>query len=156
VKPSLPVAFASFVPPERAQNRLDVARWLFHPENPLTARVTVNRFWAQLFGTGLVATEEDFGTQGSLPSHPELLDWLAVTFSAPKAEGLGWDVKALLRLIVMSDTYRQSSRTTPELLEKDARNILLARYPRRRLDAEAVRDQALQISGLLSRKIGGP
>ena len=156
VGPALPAAFAAFLPPEQAQTRLDVARWLFHPENPLTARVTVNRFWAQLFGTGLVETEEDFGTQGALPTHPELLDWLATTFQAPKPAGLGWDVKALLKLIVTSKTYRQSSVTTAATLEKDARNRLLARYPRRRLEAEAVRDQALQISGLLSRKIGGP
>jgi hypothetical protein len=159
VAPGLPVAFASFVSAERSQTRETVAQWLFSPENPLTARVTVNRFWAQLFGTGIVETQEDFGTQGALPTHPELLDWLATTFQGPKNStepGLGWDVKALLRLLVMSETYQQSSRTTPELLEKDARNQLLSRFPRRRLDAETVRDQALALSGLLSRKIGGP
>jgi hypothetical protein len=121
----------------------------------------VNRFWAQLFGTGLVETEEDFGTQGALPSHPELLDWLAVTFRTPASSdpaqpGLGWDVKALLKLIVTSGTYRQESRTLPEHLARDPRNRLLAHYPRRRLEAEQVRDQALAISGLLSSKVGGP
>jgi hypothetical protein len=132
-------------------DRLAVARWLVSRDNPLTARVAVNRFWAQLFGTGIVETEEDFGTQGALPTHPELLDWLAVEFMER-----GWDVKALLKTIVMSATYRQSSRVTPAMREKDPRNRLLARYPRRRLDAETVRDQALALSGLLSRKIGGP
>ena len=142
-------------------DRLAVAQWLVAPENPLTARVAVNRFWAQLFGSGIVETEEDFGTQGALPSHPELLDWLAVTFRSPASAdpanpGLGWDMKALLKLIVTSATYRQSSRTLPEHLEKDARNRLLAHFPRRRLEAELVRDQALALSGLLSPKIGGP
>jgi hypothetical protein len=145
-------------------DRLAAARWLVNPENPLTARVTVNRFWSQLFGVGLVETEEDFGSQGALPSHPELLDWLAVTFMSPKTSAstlnpqpaLGWDVKALLRLIVTSATYRQSSKVTPEMLARDARNRLLAHAPRRRLEAEAVRDQALMLSGLLSGKLGGP
>ena len=120
-------------------------------ENPLTARVAVNRLWAQLFGIGIVETEEDFGTQGALPSHRELLDWLAVEF-----RDNGWDMKAILKTIVMSAAYQQSSRVTPELLEKDPRNRLLSRGPRRRLDAEMVRDQALGLSGLLSHKIGGP
>src|SRR5205085_10225131 len=106
--------------------------------NPLTARVAVNRFWSQLFGIGIVETEEDFGTQGALPSHPDLLDWLAVTFESPRNAdpaqlGLGWDMKALLKLIVTSATYRQSRRVLPEHLQKDARNRLLARFPRRRL-----------------------
>ena len=127
------------------------AKWLVDPANPLTARVAVNRLWAQLFGTGLVETEEDFGTQGELPSHPELLDWLATEYVRR-----GWDTKAMLRLIVTSATYRQSSRVTPERLAKDPRNRLLSRGPRFRLEAEAVRDQALALSGLLSRKIGGP
>ncbi|MGB8167572.1 MAG: DUF1553 domain-containing protein, partial [Chthoniobacteraceae bacterium] len=157
VGPGLLSAFASFVPADAPMDRLTAARWLVSPENPLTARVTVNRFWAQLFGTGIVETEEDFGSQGALPSHPELLDWLAVTFMSPKADGgLAWDVKALLKLIVTSATYRQASQVTPEMLEKDARNRLLSHAPRRRLEAEAVRDQALALSGLLSNKIGGP
>jgi hypothetical protein len=161
VEPGLLSAFSSFVAADAKVDRLTAARWLVNRENPLTARVAVNRFWAQLFGTGIVETEEDFGSQGALPSHPELLDWLAVAFQSPKAgdatgRGLGWDMKALVRLIVTSATYRQSSRTRPEMLEKDARNRLLSHAPRRRLDAEAVRDQALMLSGLLSRKIGGP
>ncbi|MEA3211967.1 MAG: hypothetical protein QOE70_5024 [Chthoniobacter sp.] len=161
VEPGLLSAFAAFVPAGTKMDRLAAGRWIMSPENPLTARVTVNRFWSQLFGTGIVETEEDFGTQGALPSHPELLDWLAVAFMTPKGtEGaevaLGWDVKELLRLIATSATYRQSSKVTPELLAKDARNRLLARYPRRRLEAETVRDQALALSGLLSHKIGGP
>jgi hypothetical protein len=113
--------------------------------------VAVNRFWAQLFGAGLVETEEDFGIQGELPSHPELLDWLAVEFQ----QG-GWDIKGILKLIVTSETYCQSSRVTPELAAKDPRNRLLARGPRFRLEAEMVRDQALSLAGLLSRKMRGP
>src|SRR5262249_5474314 len=127
-------------------------RWLVHPDNPLTARVAVNRFWAQLFGIGLVETEEDLGTQGELPSHPELLDWLATEYQ----QNLKWDTKALLKIMVTSATYRQSSKVTPELLQRDARNRLLSRSPRYRLEAEMVRDQALALSGLLSKKIGGP
>ena len=161
VEPQLLSAFASFIPRETNIDRLAAARWLVNPANPLTARVAVNRFWGQLFGVGIVESEEDFGTQGSLPSHPELLDWLAVAFESPKSGdpaqfGLGWDMKALLKLIVTSATYRQSSRVTPEMLERDARNRLLAHAPRRRLDAESVRDQALALSGLLSPKMGGP
>ncbi|MGV3532640.1 MAG: DUF1553 domain-containing protein, partial [Chthoniobacteraceae bacterium] len=159
VQPGLPAEFTEgFQAPEQ-MDRLALAKWLVDPSNPLTARVTVNRFWSHLFGTGLVESEEDFGTQGTLPSHPELLDWLAVTFQTPKdatTPGLGWDVKQLLKLLVTSATYRQSSRVEPEALEKDGRNRWLARFPRRRLDAEQVRDQALALSGLLSRKIGGP
>jgi hypothetical protein len=132
-------------------NRLGVAQWLVATENPLTARVVVNRFWAQLFGVGLVRTEEDFGSQGELPSHPELLDWLAVEYMR-----LHWDTKALLRLIVTSATYRQTAQTTPELLARDPQNRLLTRGPRFRLEAEMVRDQALALSGLLSRKMHGP
>ncbi|MFO0892047.1 MAG: PSD1 and planctomycete cytochrome C domain-containing protein [Isosphaeraceae bacterium] len=132
-------------------DRLGLARWLVDRRNPLTARVAVNRYWAQLFGTGIVETEEDFGTQGDLPSHPELLDWLAVRYM-----DLNWDTKALLRLIVTSATYRQSSRATPEILARDPRNRLVARMPRVRLEAEMVRDQALELGGLLSRKVGGP
>lgn len=150
VQPGVPAAFNP-LPPGAPPNRLVVARWLVSRQNPLTARVAVNRFWAQIFGTGIVETEEDFGTQGALPTHPELLDWLAVEFMDSR-----WNVKALLKKIVLSATYRQSSRTTPLLLEKDPRDRLLARFPRRRLDAEMVRDQALALSGLLSQKIGGP
>jgi hypothetical protein len=150
VEPGVPAALPPF-PKDAPLNRLGVARWLVDPSNPLTARVAVNRYWAQLFGTGLAETEEDFGTQGELPSHPELLDWLATEYIR-----LGWDSKALLRLIVTSATYRQSSQVTPELIARDPRNRLLTRGPRFRLEAEMVRDQALALSGLLSRKLNGP
>lgn len=132
-------------------DRLGLAQWLVAPDNPLTARVTVNRLWARLFGTGLVSTEEDFGTEGELPTHPALLDWLAL-----RLLDCGWDVKHMLRLMVTSATYRQSARVSPELLERDPDNQWLARAPRLRLEAELVRDQALALSGLLSRRIGGP
>jgi hypothetical protein len=125
--------------------------WLVDPSNPLTARVTVNRYWEMFFGAGLVKTVDNFGSQGALPSHPELLDWLATEFVRT-----GWDVKAIQKLIVTSATYRQSSAATPELQLKDPENRLLARGPRYRLPAEVVRDQILAISGLLSRRIGGP
>mgnify|MGYP000548423151 CR=1 FL=1 len=141
VAPAVPAAFHP-LPPGAPRNRLGLARWLVSRDNPLTARVAVNRFWAQLFGTGLVETEEDFGTQGTLPTHPELLDWLAVEFMEPSPGSWvrrPWDVKGLLKTIVMSATYRQSSRITAEHLAKDPRNRLLGRYPRRRLDAEGVR-----------------
>jgi hypothetical protein len=150
VGPGAPVSFHAW-PQGAPSNRLGVAQWLMSPDNPLTARVAANRFWAQIFGSGLVETEEDFGSQGAMPSHPELLDWLAVEFR----DG-GWNMKQLLGSIVTSATYRQSSRVTAKLLEKDPRNRLLSRFPRRRLDAEMVRDQALALSGLLSRKMGGP
>ena len=132
------------------QNRLGLARWLVSPENPLTARVTVNRLWQSVFGTGLVRTSEDFGAQGEAPSHPELLDWLAAEFMRS-----GWDLQHMLRLILTSATYQQTSRVTPELLAADPENRLLARGPRFRLNAEFVRDQALAAAGLLSEKIGG-
>ena len=133
------------------RNRLGLARWLVDRSNPLTARVAVNRMWQMLFGVGLVKTAEDFGTQGERPSHPELLDWLAVEFMES-----GWDVKGILKTMVMSQTYRQSSSLTREKLDKDPENRLLARGPRFRLPAEAVRDQALFASGLLNDKLGGP
>ena len=132
-------------------NRLGLARWLVDRSNPLTARVTVNRYWQMLFGTGLVKTAEDFGSQGEWPLHPELLDWLAVEFMDS-----GWNVKGILKTIVTSATYRQSSRLTPELLQKDPDNRLLARATRMRLPAEMIRDQALAASGLLVEKLGGP
>ena len=132
-------------------NRLTLANWLVDPQHPLTARVAVNRYWQMYFGTGLVKTAENFGSQGEPPSHPELLDWLATEFIANK-----WDVKAMQRLIVTSATYRQSSRMTPELREKDPENRLLARGPRFRLPAETVRDNALAVSGLLNPAVGGP
>ncbi|MEO6807823.1 MAG: DUF1553 domain-containing protein [Isosphaeraceae bacterium] len=150
VEPGVPAAFPP-LPEGAPANRLALARWLVDSGNPLTARVAVNRLWARLFGVGLVETEEDFGTQGDRPSHPELLDWLATEYIR-----IGWDMKAMLREIVTSATYRQTSKVTPELLAKDPRNRLLARGPRFRLEAEMVRDQALAFSGLLSRKVGGP
>ena len=133
------------------RNRLGLAKWLLLQEHPLTARVTVNRFWQEVFGTGLVRTSGDFGITGELPSHPELLDWLAVEFRES-----GWDVKRLFRLMLTSAAYRQSAATTPGKLAKDAANRLLSRGPRFRMDAEMVRDQALAASGLLVRKLGGP
>ena len=150
VTPQLPAALASS-PNAYPPNRLGLARWLVDPSNPLTARVTVNRFWQMYFGTGIVKTAEDFGSQGEPPSHPELLDWLATEFIRT-----GWDVKALQKTIVMSATYRQASRLSPELLAKDPDNRLLARGPNVRLSADIVRDQALAIAGLLTNKIGGP
>jgi hypothetical protein len=132
-------------------NRLTLAHWLVDRENPLTARVIVNRFWEQVFGTGIVRTCEDFGTQGDRPTHPELLDWLAVEFM-----DRGWNMKEFLKMLVTSSAYRQTSRVTPELQERDPDNLLLARGPRFRASAEVVRDQALAISGLLSCKMYGP
>jgi mono/diheme cytochrome c family protein len=145
-----PAAFPP-LPDGAPADRLALARWLVSPENPLTARVFANRFWEQIFGIGLVATSEEFGSQGELPSHPELLDWLATELVR-----LNWDQKAFLKLLVMSAAYRQSSRVTPELAARDPDNPLLARGPRVRLSAEMVRDQALAVSGLLSPKMYGP
>ncbi|MCI0660837.1 MAG: PSD1 and planctomycete cytochrome C domain-containing protein [Acidobacteria bacterium] len=150
------------MPADVSVNRLGLARWLVDENNPLTARVTVNRIWEQVFGHGIVETSEDFGIQCEPPTHPELLDWLAVEFIHPtwnervKGKSRGWSMKKLIRLIVTSSTYRQSSATTPAVLEKDPYNRLLARGPRFRLEAEMIRDLTLTASGLLSRKIGGP
>jgi hypothetical protein len=138
------------LPKDAPANRLGLAEWLVNPSQPLTARVIVNRYWQMYFGTGIVKTAEDFGVQGEYPSHPELLDWLATEFIRT-----GWDVKAMQRLIVTSATYRQSSVVSPALVHKDPENRLLARGPRLRLQAEFIRDQALAISGLLNREIGG-
>ncbi|MBI1319475.1 MAG: DUF1553 domain-containing protein [Candidatus Hydrogenedens sp.] len=137
--------------PDLPRNRLGLAKWLCSPEHPLTARVQVNLYWQHHFGRGIVKTSEDFGTQGSPPTHPELLDWLALHFIDS-----GWDIKAMQKLIVMSATYRQSSVRTNEAAEVDPQNLLLARAPRLRLPAQALRDQALAASGLLNPEIGGP
>jgi hypothetical protein len=137
--------------PHLPRNRLGLARWLVDPQNPLTARVLVNRAWQRFLGRGLVLTAENFGVQGALPSHPELLDWLAKHFM-----DTGWDLKALQKLIVMSATYRQSSQATPALLTRDSDNVLLARGPATRLTAEMLRDNALAASSLLVKKLGGP
>ena len=150
VEPGLPAA----LPPMAEglpNNRLGLAKWLTSPHNPLTARVTVNRFWQMLFGRGIVSTAEDFGSQGAAPTHPELLDWLAADFIEN-----GWDVKRLLRTIVSSATYRQSSQAPPGLLERDPENLLLARASRLRLPAESIRDQALAVANLLAARTGGP
>jgi len=145
-----PAALPAF-PADLPKNRLGFAKWLLRPDHPLTTRVTVNRFWQELFGTGLVKTSGDFGITGELPSHPELLDWLAVEFR----EG-GWDVKTFFKLLVTSAAYRQAAVGTPEKLEKDRDNRLLSRGPRYRMDGEMIRDYALASSGLLVKKVGGP
>jgi len=149
VSPGVPSILPPF-PANSATNRLGLARWLTDPSHPLMARVTVNRFWQQYFAVGIVKTVEDFGVQGENPSHPELLDWLATEFM-----GTGWDVKRFQKLIVMSATYRQSSKMNPQLRAKDPENRLLARGPRTRLDAEEIRDSALYTAGLLVEKSGG-
>ena len=143
-------------PADAPYNRLGLAKWLTSKENPLTARVMVNRLWEVIFGRGIVETSEDFGAQGSPPTNPDLLDWLAVEFMQPERGGGSWSMKRMIRLIVTSATYRQASAANPALLERDPYNRLLARGPRFRLEAETIRDNALAASGLLSRKIGGP
>jgi hypothetical protein len=150
VAPDTPDALPA-MPADLPRNRLGFAQWLLRPEHPLTTRVTVNRFWQEVFGTGLVRTAGDFGVSGELPSHPELLDWLAVEFRET-----GWDVKGFFKMLVTSATYRQSAVATPVKLEKDAQDRLFSRGPRFRMDAEMVRDYALAVSGLLRSKLGGP
>ena len=150
VGPGVPAALPG-IPKDAPLTRLTLAKWLIGPQNPLTARVTVNRQWAGFFGRGIVRTTEDFGLQGAPPTHPELLDWLAVEFVKQ-----GWSLKKLHKQIVMSATYRQASNVTPEMWERDPKNDLLAHAPRLRLEAELVRDTALKVSGLLSAKVGGP
>jgi len=150
VKPGTPAALPAFTTGQDA-DRIALARWLVSPQHPLTARVTMNRLWQELFGRGFVATSENFGVRGDRPSHPELLDWLAIEFHERR-----WSVKAMLRLMVTSQSYRQSSQMRPELAMRDPGNTLLARQARLRLSAEAVRDNALAVSGLLSRTVGGP
>jgi len=151
VQPGVPKVFGASHAADPT-NRLALAQWLVSPDNPLTARVTVNRFWSELFGVGLVETVEDFGSSGQPPSNQALLDHLALRFQ----NELGWSVKKLLREIVLSATYRQDSRVTSSLEARDPRNRLLARGPRMRLSSEMVRDQALAVSGLLSEKMFGP
>lgn len=150
VTPQTPAALPP-LPDDLPKNRLGFAKWLLRPEHPLTARVTVNRFWQEVFGTGLVRTAGDLGVSGELPSHPELLDWLAVEFRES-----GWNIQRFFKLLVMSATYRQAALATAEKLENDPQNRLLSRGPRFRMDAEMVRDCALASSGLLVRKLGGP
>jgi hypothetical protein len=139
------------LPDDAPRDRLGLARWMTSPENPLVARVAANRLWEQVFGAGLVRTSEDFGMQGEWPSHPELLDWLAVEFRESE-----WDVKGLVRLLVTSRTYRQSSRARPDVRERDADDRWLSWFPRKRLSAEQIRDEALAVSGLLVERLGGP
>lgn len=148
VQPDTPEVLPPLKP--ETPNRLDLARWLFNSQNPLTARVTVNRIWSRYFGRGLVSTVNDFGTQGETPSHPELLDWLATQFHKNN-----WSLKQLHKLIVMSATYRQSSNSRPDLFERDPYNTWLSHQNRQRVEAEIVRDQALTVSGLIKHKIGG-
>lgn len=152
VEPNVPAVFPALDKSDasRPANRLDLARWLISPQHPLTSRVTINRFWQQLFGTGIVKTSYDFGTQGEMPSHPELLDWLAQHY-----QNSGWDTKALIRMMVTSHAFRQSSVIRERLLEIDPENRWLARGPRFRLDAEPIRDNALFVSGLMNQKMGG-
>jgi hypothetical protein len=154
VEPGVPAVLHPYSSPQG--DRLALARWIVDSRNPLVARVTVNRWWAEIFGHGIVETVEDFGIKGQQPTHPELLDWLAVEFVAPAGGKSAWSMKHMLRAIVTSATYRQSSRLTPKLLERDDQNELYARGPRVRMDAETIRDNALSIAGLLSKKQFGP
>ena len=149
VKPGVPAVLHPLE--SKDPDRLDLAYWLVDEENPLVGRVTLNRLWMEHFGRGLVETPEDFGSQGDLPTHPELLDWLATEFVRQR-----WSMKAMHRLMVTSATYRQSSHVTPHLLERDPYNRLLARGPRFRMDAEMIRDNALSVAGLLSSRMYGP
>ncbi len=158
VTPGTPACWPP-LPAGESTNRLGLARWLVAPNNPLTARVIVNRYWSMFFGTGLVKTSNDFGSQGDRPSHPELLDWLACEFASPqtgKAGSGAWDIKRMIRLMATSATYRQSAVVSQQKLERDPYNRLLTRGPRLRLDAEIIRDNALAVSGLINAKIGGP
>jgi hypothetical protein len=150
VPPAVPASLPP-LPVGTKPDRMALAKWLVSPQHPLMSRVAINRLWQQFFGRGIVNTPDDFGLQGALPSHPELLDWLAVEFRES-----GWDVQHMIRLIVQSKTYRQSAVVTPALHAKDPENILLARGPRHRLDSRFLRDQALALSGLLVEKRGGP
>ncbi len=150
VYPNTPESVLAF-PENLPKNRLGLSKWLFNAKNPLTARVTVNRLWQRMFGTGLVSSSYDFGNQGALPSHPELLDYLAL-----KLQEDNWNIKEMLKFMAMSSTYQQSSKISQELLEKDPENTFLARAPRLRLSAEMIRDQALAVSGLLNKEVGGP
>lgn len=150
VFPETPTAILPY-PETYPKNRLGLAKWLFHKDNPLTARIMVNRLWQKMYGKGIVASSYDFGNQGSLPTHPELLDYLAIKFQEEN-----WDIKKMLKFMALSATYQQSSKITPEALEKDPENDWLARAPRIRLSASAIRDQALQLGGLLHKEIGGP
>ncbi|WP_420321327.1 PSD1 and planctomycete cytochrome C domain-containing protein [Flagellimonas sp.] len=150
VFPGTPDAILPF-PEEFPRNRLGLSQWLFHEKNPLTARVAVNRIWQRMFGKGLVESSYDFGNQGALPSHPELLDYLAIKFRTE-----GWDIKQMIKYMAMSATYQQSTKISDEMNEKDPENTYLARAPRLRLSAEMIRDQALKISGLLHTEVGGP
>jgi hypothetical protein len=156
VFPDTPAVLPPLAASETAPTRFELARWLVDRQNPLTARVTVNRVWARYFGRGLVETENDFGFQGSPPSHPQLLDWLAAEFMAPADGAPAWSLKHLHRLILNSATYRQSSRHRADLAQRDPLNKLLGRQSRLRVDAEIVRDLGLAVSGLLNDKIGGP
>jgi len=151
VQPATPSSLPPLKPRNKSPDRLDLARWLVGPDNPLSARVAVNHAWAHLFGRGLVSSRDDFGSQGTPPTHPALLDWLAVEFTRG-----GWDRKALIRTIVTSATYRQSSRLTPHLASADPDNLWLARQSRYRVEAEIIRDLFLDAAGLLHRRVGGP